>query len=681
MLTFLSRLASAVRAALAPRYDARTGRRRSRPAVLIATGVVVALIFGSGVAIAANSAAEAHNPTVTVTCNSLDVHLQWYPAGAHVTIVVNGVTEVDGDFVASDFDPPFIRHYDLEPGIVNTYSIDVDAPDGKDGTEFDFHKSGETEPCVTSDVGLSVTTCDQIGGSVDLTANFADLDQSHSYTVELTSAGGSSSPVTAFVPTGTTGSTLFEDVIPGYTYTVTLTDTTVGLSSSGSILAVGCPQDPSLQVTATECSAVGGAGSFGFTANSLGNGRSYTVTIYSAPDDVVQSTITFIADVSGTWTNNFSVVPSASYYATITDDATNTTKSTSTLAFLPCPGDPGKPTLIVTDCNTVDDAASAFAASAMTGGMMTMTVTDLIPGRVYDIVVTDSNGVEAFSQMGYLATSSTYTATLTGLSDGTFTASVTDVLVPAYRSTQSTTLLPCPTYDTTIDLSATQCTEIGQTIDLTATVSKYVVGRSYTVTLSQNGVQVGASQSIDSSSGTPQTVNFTGLTPGAEYLVRVIDDLATNPVVVSKSIVLDSCPGQPSLSLSLGACNVLGFTDITVALSDLGAGESYFVSLTTTADGLPVVGIPDQLITAASDTEALVFADVPNDADYTVVVEQVSSGLSDSASIFLSICDLPTLAFTGSGPSAPIFISGAVLLQLGLALVGAALIRRRNAQG
>jgi len=487
------------------------------------------------------------------------------------------------------------------------------------------------------------------------------------------------------VPTGTTGSTMFEDVIPGYTYTVTLTDTTVGLSGSASVLAIGCPQDPSLTVTATECSAAGGAGIFGFTANSLSNGRSYTVTIYSAPDDVEQTSITFTADASGTWSNSFSVVPSASYYATITDNGTGTTKSTSTLAFLPCPGDPGKPVLVVSDCNAVEDGAKAFA---LAGGTIEMTVSALIPGRVYDIVITDPNGVEVLSEKGYLATSSTYSATLSGMSDGTFTATVTDVLVPAYSSTQTATLVPCPTYDTTIDLEATQCTEIGQKIDLTATVSNYVAGRSYTLTLLQGGVQVGAPQAIDSSSGTPQTVSFTGLTPGAEYLVRVTDDLATTPVVVSKSIVLDTCPGQPVLSLSIGACNVLGFTDITVALTELSVGEGYLVSLTTTADGLPVVGIPDQLITAGSDLETLVFADVPNDADYTVVVEQVSSALTDSASVFLKICDPPTfdlpdpptLAFTGSGPSATLFISGAVLLQLGLALVGAALIRRRNAQ-
>lgn len=683
MQTFLAR----VRAAFAPRYHAATGRRRSRPAILVAAGVVMAVVFGSSIAVAANSAAEAHVPTVEVSCDSLYVHLQWYPAGAHVTIVVNGETKVDGDFVASDFDPPFIRQYDLDPAVVNTYSVDVDAPDGNGGTEWDFHKSGSTTPCATPVVHVTASVCDVIGGSVDLTANFADLDQSHSYTVSLTSAGGSSSPATAFVPTGTTGSTTFPDVIPGFTYTVTLTDTTVGLSGSASVLAVGCPQDPTLQVSATECDAAGGAGLFGITASSLVTGRSYTVTVYSA-SNVVQQTVTFVADATGTWSNTFSVVPATSYYATITDDATSISKSTATLALLPCPGTPGDPGLIVTQCNAVDDS-SAFAAALVAGGTIGLTVTDLIPGRIYDIVITNSSNVEVLSTKGYAATSSTYTADVTGLPAGTYTATVTDVLVPTYTSSKTATLLDCPTYDTTITLTATQCTEPGELVDVTATVANYVVGRPYSVTLTQNNVQVGATQTFDSSSGDPQSLTFTGLTPGTEYLVKVTDDLATTPVVVSQTIILDTCPGQPVIDLSLATCAVVGFTDINVSLTELDAGDEYLVSLTSTVDGLPVPGLADQQFTATSATESLVFADVPNDADYTVVVENLANALTDSATIFLKICDPPTLdlpdpplmlAFTGSSPMGSVLIGGAVLVQLGLVLLGVALVRRRTAE-
>lgn len=684
MQTFLSRL----RAAFAPRYDARTGRRRSRPAILVAAGVVMALAFGSSIAVAANSSAEAHVPTVEVSCNHLSVHLQWYPAGAHVTIVVNGVTEVDGDFVASDFDPPFIRQYVLDPSVVNTYSIDVDAPDGAGGTEFDFHKSGSTTPCVTPDVSVTATACDVVGGSSDLTANFAGLDQSHTYTVSLSSAGGSSSPATAFVPTGTTGSTTFADVIPGYTYTVTLTDTTVGLSGSGSVLAVGCPQDATIQVSATECSAAGGAGLFGFTANSLVNGRSYTVTVYSSPGNVVQQTVTFTADASGTWTNTFTVVPGASYYATI-DDGTGTTKSTATLAFLPCPGTPGEVGLIVTQCNAVADGGPAAAAVA--GGTIGLTVTDLIPGRTYDIVITNSSNVEVLSTKNYVATSSTYTTDVSGLPAGVYTATVTDVLVPTYTSSKTATLVACPTYDTTISLTATQCTEPGELVDITATVADYVTGRPYSVTLTQNNVQVGGTQTFDSSTGGPQTLTFSGLIPGTSYLVKVTDDLATTPVVVSKSITLDTCPGQPAIALSVAACEVIGFTDIRVTLSKLEVGEEYVVSLTSTLDGLPVAGLPDQQFVATGANKQMVFADVPNDADYTVVVENLTNGLSDSGTIFLDICDPPTfplppeippltLAFTGSGPMSQLLIAAAVLVQLGLVFLGAALIRRRTAE-
>ena len=158
--------------------------------------------------------------------------------------------------------------------------------------------------------------------------------------------------------------------------------------------------------------------------------------------------------------------------------------------------------------------------------------------------------------------------------------------------------------------------------------------------------------------------------------------------------LLDTCPGQPAIKLTPGTCSILGVTDILVALSDLEIGQDDIVSLTTTADGNPIPGFADRTFTATATTVTGNFLQVPFEADYTVTVTNAStSSLTASATIFLERCDpptfplpldvpptfdLPTLALTGSGPVGQTILTGVLMLQLGLALVGVALIRRRS---
>ncbi len=690
MQTFIAR----VRAFFAPRYDASTGQRRRRSLPAVAAGAVLALLLGSGVAVAATSSAEAHNWAVNPSCSSLSVNLTSYNTnnGGTNTVTVT----VDGTAVlpTQNFSNGFSQVFPLNAAVAHTYSVVVTAHDDPTASKnWAFTKTGTTTPCATPTVSLTPSVCTTPGGTTDLVANFANLDQSHTYTVALSSAGGTNVPAAAFVATGTTGSKTFTGLAPGFSYTVTIVDTTSTLNGSASVYAVGCPQDSALQVAATECTVSGGSAQFAVTASSLVNGRSYTIELFNTVGNVKQDSATFTADASGTTVRTFAVPPSGSYYAVITDDAAGSSKTSSTITFLPCPGTPGQPVLTVTECDAVPGTGGGAIAFAVVGGTIDVSVTGLVPGRTYDIVVKDASNVEVHSQKNYTAASSTYTVSLPAIAAGVYTATVTDVLVPSYTSSQQATMLPCPTYDTTISLSPTECTEPGQTVQLSATIADYAVGRSYTVALLQGGVQVGATKTFNSATGTPQTVTFTGLTPGLEYLVRVTDDNSVPLVTASESVTLESCPGLPTIKLTPGTCSILGVTDINIALSDLEVGKEYVVSLTTTSDGKPVPGLADRTFTATLTTATGTFAQVPFENKYTVTVTNKSTpAISASVQIDLPRCDLPTfplppeeppfdlptLALTGSGPAGQTVIAGVLLLQLGLALVGVALLRRRS---
>jgi hypothetical protein len=87
-----------------------------------------------------------------------------------------------------------------------------------------------------------------------------------------------------------------------------------------------------------------------------------------------------------------------------------------------------------------------------------------------------------------------------------------------------------------------------------------------------------------------------------------------------------------------------------------------------------------------------VFKKVPGALDYTVTISDSEQSLTAQSRILLTLCDLPTLslpnplstplssrrslAFTGATAIVPAVV-GVGMLQLGLALVGIELVRRR----
>jgi hypothetical protein len=111
---------------------------------LLASAAATALALG-GLLVATAAPASAHTPKVTATCTELSVNLTQYSGPGEknsVTVVV------DGEPVATEkFEKGFQGSYPLDGAENHTWSVTVDAHDGKNGTQYDFTKSDSTTAC------------------------------------------------------------------------------------------------------------------------------------------------------------------------------------------------------------------------------------------------------------------------------------------------------------------------------------------------------------------------------------------------------------------------------------------------------------------------------------------------------------------------------------------------------
>jgi hypothetical protein len=656
------------------RFDSSTGRRR-RGGVALAAGLALALFVGSGVAVAAVSSASAHTPAINSDCTSV-----WVDAWDYNETLVNTVTVtiVGGNPDGSDrvetrtFGKEFHETFAFpDPSRQWSFTASIDAPDGTDGTEWDYSWSDTTDGCATPDIGVTASTCIHVGDLTTVTATISPLDPAHSYTVRLTGTNGYDSTA---APIQTTTAS-WSDLEPGYDYTATLVDDTSGLSDSDTVHAIGCPGDPSFEVTITQCAAVGGSGAFNVTVYDLVPGRDYELALVNLAGGA--PTVVPLTASGGSFGYSFDTAPSGSYYATITDVADGTSKQSETATYLPCPG---TPTIVI-------DPTACTATGGTSNASLFSSADLLVPGRSYSITITDGAST-VYSENLTPATSSSWSKTLFSLDPGTYTLTVADTTDPAsgaFSASGSASILPCPTQQV-VDLAAEQCSIPGGTGSLTATVTDFTVGRSYTVALTQNGLPVTGqpvSQAFDPVDGTPGVFGYQNLTPGLTYRV-VVEDVTPSAVVLAgtlpvaaSDITLTECPGNPVPVLTQPACTILTVSQITVGLTKLIPGETYTVTVTNTSDGTPLNGVPAQELAATTPTASLQFTDLPVGREYTVTVANITKTLSATATIFLTLCDLPTLAYTGASTMTPT-LAGLGFLQFGLVLVGISLVRRRS---
>lgn len=677
-------LSSRVRAALRlQRFDSKTGKRR-RPWAALAGGLAVALFLGSGIAVAATNSAEAHNPFVTANCAGVTVEAEWYnidnfPTDGNATpnkivVTIDGTTTTTNFGAAGQrgngsltFQFPF-----ADSTTAHQYQVDVIAWDDADFSKG-WSKSFPTQtstPCDPPLVHASATACDTKGGTTDITATFDKLVANRAYTVDV-SAGGSSVRNYSITPSQTTATEILRGLPAGATYTITITDSTDRtLTAKTDVVSVGCPVHAEVRVDLQQCIAAGKFGTFTIFANVV-SGRDYVLTVYQG-NSVVE---TLTGPLAGpVFTKSYPASPSTSYRFTITDVAAQVTVDSATVNTIPCPDLPGKPKLAVSQCT---------ATSGVSDATLGISVDNLVLGRSYSITVTGGpTAVPAVSLNP--ATSSTWSLSpAVTLDPGSYTVTVTDVTDPratGFSSSETAVLIPCPQQQE-IALDATTCTVPGGTTDITATVTGFQAGRTYTITLTQNGLPVSgqpvSQEFTPTDATTPYQVTYPGLTAGLPYRVVVTDKLVPS-VITAGDFTPSDCPGNPGV-VTQAKCVFVGATAVTIGLDKLIAGETYTVSVVATATKQPVAGVADQQVTATAATQSLTFKDLPVGKDYTFTVANATKTLTATGSIFLSLCDfdLPTLAYTGTSTMTPA-LAGIGFLQFGLVLVGIGLLRRRS---
>ena len=468
------------------RYDSVTGRRRRRGGAALAIGAILALVLGSGIAVAAVSSAQAHTPAINSDCTGVHVEAWFYTDDIVNTVTVTitdgtapGVDLVetrtfgpDLDAFGKDFDEWF---YFPDSTKSWTYYASIDAGDD-DGTKgWDYGWGGTTQPCVQPDIGITASTCTHVDEKTTVTAVIQPLDPAGVYKVRLTGSNGYDSGLSDVLTTSASWSGLD----PGYDYTAVLTETISGLSDTDTVHAVGCPSPPGFEVAATQCTTVGGNGSFGVTLSGLVPGRDYVLSLVNtAGGTPVDHAFTATA---ATYSDSFATSPSGTYFVRLTDVLDNSSKDSNTVTYLPCPD---TPTLQIdpTACTTTDGTSNATLA---------MNATGLIPGRSYSVTVV-SGATTVYSENLSPAGQSTWSKTLTALAPGTYTLTVTDTTEPAtagFTVSTSTHIKDCPVQQV-VELHAEQCTVPGGSGTLTATVTNFTIGRSYTVALTQAGLPV-----------------------------------------------------------------------------------------------------------------------------------------------------------------------------------------------
>ncbi|MGV8858876.1 RTX toxin [Rhodoglobus sp.] len=661
--------------------------------------VALALVVGSGLAVVSvSSAAEAHTPSISVTCEGVTVTGKYYEA--------SGSREGQQNLIKFQLEGgkeqviPFSKngeHFFAFPNSTDAHTFTASVTAWNDPTNTSWNRTWTktSTPCVSqSIVNVTASSCDVPGGTTGITATFKGLVADRKY--ELTLSGGAAGTQTVmYTPTQTTGSYTWQGMVAGGTYEVKITDTTNrALTACKTVQSLACPETSGIAIVPNECSVPGEGASIKVNLSGLVIGREYRVSIVNAGSDAVVDSHTFVAN-SATGAYNSPATPSASYYATVVDTgaAKAVPLKSATHTFLPCPELLVKPTLMATQCNVVSGDAE---------GEITVAVEGLVPGRSYTVVITDPANKPVLTNSNFVATTDRFDAELKNLAEGTYTATVTDVMLPNNTASASATLLPCATNDTTVELTAEQCTAPGGTAALTATVSNFSVGRDYTVTLMRDNVAVGAAQKLDSRTADAQKFTFDGLAPEKSYRVVVTDTLSDPTVTAAADMYLAACPGNPIVMISQTECNVLGASTIAVSASELVVGQNYTVTVINKVTGKAVEGIAPITFEADLPTLSLNITDVPNGETYTVSIVNADKTLSAEGDITLELCDLPTfplppeeppttvpptvdlptldlptLAFTGSSTIAPT-LAGLGFLQLGLVLVGFSVARRRS---
>jgi hypothetical protein len=260
----------------------------------------------------------------------------------------------------------------------------------------------------------------------------------------------------------------------------------------------------------------------------------------------------------------------------------------------------------------------------------TLSVIDLVPGRSYDITVTDSAGADVYTAAAYVATSDVLESFVT-VPAGTHQLLIVDTVAPEFSAAREVAVAPC----------------------------------------------------AEPTSELPVTDEPVADEPVADEPVAHESAVSAGPAVTAAS--------APDLTLEPFECDLLGATDVRVTASSLGSG-TYLAGVTS--GGSPVPAVADHTLTAGSSSVVFADLPnggtygvwLKDPSGRTVATASVTLEICD-----LPTLDEPALgtglesgsdgarelAETGA-PIALVIVSGLGALQGGALLAGLGMLRRRT---
>jgi hypothetical protein len=663
-------------------FDSETGARR--PTWLVVIAGLLAVVLGlAGLAVGV-TAANAHDRDYDVSCFGITLKLTWYDTSGQnkVSVVIDGVERVPVD-KQNNFGQNYTFSTTWDASVAHDYVITVRGHDG-----YDLDASGTQQPCAAPEVDLTATECNTTDGLTNLTATAAGFaayggkngsypSYAEKYTGVLYQDGAVYREV-ADVQADADGVFVWNGEPAGHTYTWVVTGTTnAGLTATAVAEVVGCPQNSALVVTVQECTSPTTANATVVVdASLLTPGRSYTAELRQGTT-VIAGPLAVVPLGDGTATFSIPVPPSTNGLTVVLTDVAADLETTSRVfSTKVCPSEPTTPTVGHQVCDEV-------------GGDLELTVSlgGLTQGRTYVVEVLPAAGGPTVVSQEIVAGGTSHGGLTYAVDAGTYVVTVTDKLVPALTKTSDPVeVMDCPTQPD-IALSPTECEEAGGKGEIAVTFTGLAVGREYSVTITQDGNAVAGYPDPATVSLLAPLPPYTNLDPGATYLVTVIDTAAPS-VLDSASIYLEQCPMTPTIELSLTCLLLDGESLITATIADLALGEQYDVVVTATsappagtALASAVAVIDTVSVTGGPDPTTVTFQ-VPNDVDYTVTVTQVANPkITNAASIFAAVCDLPTfplppdlptLALTGASDRTLPMLGALGLVQFGVALLALA---------
>jgi hypothetical protein len=277
---------------------------------------------------------------------------------------------------------------------------------------------------------------------------------------------------------------------------------------------------------------------------------------------------------------------------------------------------------------SVSVAATQCSAPGDTTGDLVATITG-VQGRSYTASVQQAGSKTAIQTVPVTSGHASFSGLATGKS---YTVTVTDTAAAVSTTSDAVALTDCPVPNPTVTASVQQCTVPGgDEATITAQLGT-TDGRDYSVEL----IPVGGGSPLDSREVTSDSVEFTGLSTGEGYIVRVTD-VASGVHTDSSPVTLEPCPTlAPTVTTAVATCTPdSGSVDTVTATVAGEEDDSFDVSLLNKAGDVvstkTVDGPGDVTFDKLSAGDGYTVKVVDTDADLTVTSDAITVAKCETA--------------------------------------------------